>query len=77
MNTKSKRHDAADGWHHFLEKLEAGYRRMHSLERDLHAITEEADAFRNELARIADEVMSLEAFMEQCRSRAWLIKGDL
>ena len=69
MKTEKTPHD----WDEFLEKIQAGYRHLHWLERELTAIPEEAwhgaqaDALRQELVRAAVEVVSREDFMEHCR----------
>ena len=63
------RHEA----HDFLETIQAGYRQLNAIERQLEAINgqdwsrPEAEALRKEFAPTLAEVLTREAFIEHCR----------
>ena len=79
MKPDSKGDDNTGEWHDFLETIQAGYRQLNAIERQLDAITEqdwdgpEAKALRKQFARTFADVCSREAYayIEHCRR-----KGD-
>ena len=73
MKPDSKGDDNTGEWHDFLETIQAGYRQLNAIERQLEAINgqdwnrPEAEALRKEFARTLADVCSREAYIEHCR----------
>ena len=61
-----------DEWHNFLKSINASYRRAGSLEQELATISDQdincphAQALMKELTRTIAEILSREAFLEEC-----------